>query len=98
MYYKCRYGKEPQNAILSVFFGITVFINTRGEHNPPHIHARYGEYDAAFDIAAGDQMGDFPRRQARLIQAWIEIHREDLMINWELARTTGECCRIAPLC
>ena len=83
--------------VLSVFYGITIYLNTRGEHNPPHIHAKYGEYEAAFEIASGDLIGEFPRRQTRLIQAWIEIHREDLMINWEIARSAGECSRIAPL-
>ncbi len=29
--------------VISLFFGIVIFINTRGEHNPPHIHAKYGE-------------------------------------------------------
>ncbi len=83
--------------VLSIFFGITVYLNIRGEHNPPHIHAKYGEHEAAFEIATGNLIGEFPRKQTRLVQAWIEIHREDLVLNWELARTTGEISKIPPL-
>lgn len=83
--------------VISLFFGITIFLNTRGEHNPPHIHARYGDFTAAFEIATGELVGEFPLRQTRLVQAWIEIHREDLLANWEIAKNSGECFRIEPL-
>ncbi len=83
--------------IISLFFGIVIRLNTRGEHNPPHLHAAYGGQEAAFDIATGEVIGNFPTRQTRMVQAWIEIHREDLMENWKLAVTTGECFKIDPL-
>ena len=53
------------------------------DHNPPHCHARHGEFRAMVDIVSGDLIeGKLPKRSLRLIQAWIEIHREELMANW----------------
>jgi len=83
--------------VISLFFGITVFLNTRGEHNPPHIHVRYAEYTACFDIQTCELTGEFPLKQTRLVQAWIEIHREDLLANWELVQKGEQCFRITPL-
>lgn len=43
------------------------------------------------------QKGELPKRQLRLVQAWAEIHREELSADWELAMNGEEPCRIAPL-
>jgi len=65
------------------FFGMVITMYA-DDHPPPHFHARYGEYNARFEIGSGDIMdGHFPRKQTRLIQAWIELHRDELMKNWE---------------
>ena len=84
--------------VISLFFGIVIFINTRGEHNPPHIHAKYGEAEALFRISDGVMIaGRMPKRQKRMIEVWIDIHRADLNANWELAQSTGGCFKIDPL-
>lgn len=55
-------------------------------HNLPHIHAKYQGQDASFSIIDGSLIaGEIPIAKARLVQAWIEIHREDLQADWELA-------------
>ena len=41
--------------------------------------------------------GDFPPRQLRMVQVWIDIHRDELMADWELAVAGDEPFRIAPL-
>ena len=41
--------------------------------------------------------GYFPKRQLKLILAWAEIHKDELMQNWELARNHEALYRIAPL-
>jgi hypothetical protein len=33
----------------------------------------------------------------RLVQAWIEIHQEELMADWELAANGNEIFKIDPL-
>lgn len=73
---------------ISMFYGIIIYLyffdNER--HKLPHIHARYQGQNAAFSIVDGALLsGEIPATKARLVQAWIEIHREDLLADWELA-------------
>ena len=57
-----------------------------GEHNPPHFHAYYNEYRASFSIDSFEiSNGEFPRKQTRLVQAWAELHVDELKANWKLA-------------
>ncbi|MBR3649113.1 MAG: DUF4160 domain-containing protein [Victivallales bacterium] len=83
--------------VISLFYGIIVemFYN---EHIPPHFHARHGEDRAVIDIASGDVLeGELSRRDLRLVEAWLELNRESLMANWQLAREGREMFKIAPL-
>jgi Domain of unknown function (DUF4160) len=71
---------------ISYFHGITITMYwDEGHHRHPHFHARYGEYRASFDFAGEIIVGDLPRRQLRLVQAWTELHTEELRADWELA-------------
>jgi hypothetical protein len=57
------------------------------DHHPPHFHARYGENEATIDIQNGLVLeGYLPRRQLRVVLAWTELRRDQLMQDWELAR------------
>ena len=69
------------------------------DHNPPHFHARYGDFKAMINIATGDIIeGSLPRKSLRLIQAWVEIHRDQLMANWnEGQRENPNFSSIEPL-
>ena len=52
---------------------------TRKEHNPPHIHAYYGEYEATFYIESGEIMfGSFPSSGALLVKRFIEKYKNEL--------------------
>ena len=70
--------------VLSRFFGIIVTMyHERGQHERPHFHARYGEYKASIAIDPPVVMaGSLPRRQERLVLAWAELHRDELLENW----------------
>ena len=73
---------------ISMFFGIVVslyfFDNER--HKLPHIHAKFQGADASFSVLDGALLaGSLPIAKVRLVQAWIEIHRESLMADGELA-------------
>ena len=72
---------------ISMFYGIIIRMYcSPGEHNPPHIHAYYQEFMAIVDIVTGDvSAGGLPPRQTKLVLAWVEIHKEELMADWELA-------------
>lgn len=68
------------------------------KHKIPHIHAEYQDFNASFFIEDGNILaGNFPNKQTKIVQAWIEIHKEDLMIDWKLATQGKELFRIEPL-
>jgi len=73
---------------ISMFYGIIIcmYFYDDERHNLPHIHAKYQGQDAAFSILDGELLGGkLPLSKVRLVQAWIEIHRESLLADWELA-------------
>ena len=86
--------------IISMFYGIIIrmyLIDSR-RHGVPHIHARYAESEASISISEGEVMaGELPRKQLRLVQAWIELHRDELVADWELAVSGETPYKIAPL-
>ncbi len=67
------------------------------EHNPPHFHAKYGDFEIVVEINSGVIEGKFPKRALNLVMEWYEIHQEELLQDWELIRTTGEYNKIQPL-
>lgn len=74
--------------VLSMFYGIIIrmFYYDNKQHNLPHIHIEYGEYNAVVSINEGNLIeGDFPKEKLKLVQAWIEIHKDELKANWKLA-------------
>ena len=82
---------------ISMFFGIIIRMYNSGEHNPPHFHAVYQGYNAVFDMDGELIEGDMPKRQKKLIAAWAEIHKDELLANWELAMSEQPLYKIAPL-
>lgn len=70
--------------IISLFAGIKITMNFN-EHNPPHFHAEYGRHKASILILESViSKGYLPNRQLKLVLAWCEIHKDELMQNWEL--------------
>ena len=64
----------------------------------PHIHIRYNEFKAVLRIPGGEVLeGELPSRQMKLVQAWIELHQDDLMADWHLASTGQPPFKIEPL-
>ncbi|MCB2263573.1 MAG: DUF4160 domain-containing protein [Candidatus Thiosymbion ectosymbiont of Robbea hypermnestra] len=85
---------------ISMFYGILIlmYFYDNKKHNRPHIHAEYGEYEASIAIEDGAVLsGRLPPTKLKLVQAWIEIHREDLMVNWRLAVAGEPVFKIDPL-
>ena len=85
---------------ISMFYGIIVYLyfydNER--HHLPHIHVRYQGMKASISLSDGELIeGSIPPAKLRLVQAWIEIHREELMANWELAVNGEQPFKIPPL-
>ena len=83
---------------LSRFYGITIYMYAK-DHAPPHIHARYGDDFAVFDIQTGViSDGKLPRRAQRLVQDWIELHQAELEKNWKESQSDNPSfAKIEPL-
>ena len=85
---------------ISIFYGIQIlmYFYDNDRHNLPHIHVEYQDFNAVFTIGSGELLsGTLPARQTRLVQAWIEIHREDLILDWKLAINGQDPLKIEPL-
>ena len=82
---------------ISEFFGILIVMYF-DDHNPPHFHAKYGEYDAQIEIATGQMVkGNLPKTAAKLVEQWRAQHASELKQNWELAKALQLPRPIAPL-
>ncbi|MBE5868638.1 MAG: DUF4160 domain-containing protein [Lachnospiraceae bacterium] len=71
--------------IISRFHGIVIKMYLRRkEHNPPHIHAIYGEYIGMFCLADGEMFeGDIPSKEQKLIKTFVLKYGEELLNMWE---------------
>ncbi len=86
--------------VISMFYGIIIRLYTldNTHHHLAHIHAKYAEFEASIDIENGEILaGELPRKQLRLVQAWIELHRDELKADWELAANGENPYKIEPL-
>ncbi|MGE5341690.1 MAG: DUF4160 domain-containing protein [Candidatus Omnitrophota bacterium] len=81
---------------LARFLGIVIGIFPR-EHQPPHFHAIYGEYQITVDIDTGVVHGDFPKRALRHVLEWFDLHQQELFNAWELVQEGFKPNKIAPL-
>jgi hypothetical protein len=86
--------------VISMFYGIIVslYFFDNKEHKMPHIHARYQDEEAVLGIPDGVVLaGKLNVQKLKLVQAWIEIHKDELMADWQLAVSGQEVFKIEPL-
>lgn len=85
--------------VLSTFFGIIVrmYREIGGKHNIPHIHAEYAGEEIVVALDGTILEGGIPKNRLKLLEAWMEIHREDLEANWTLLSKGEQFFRIDPL-
>ncbi|GHU94031.1 hypothetical protein FACS189479_06250 [Spirochaetia bacterium] len=82
---------------ISRFLGIIIGMYV-DDHNPPHFHVYYNEYDALITIRNLIIMeGDLPARIFRLVKEWALLHQQELMEDWDLLHRTATFNKIAPL-
>lgn len=68
------------------------------DHNPPHFHARYGDQKAVIGIEPLRLLeGALPPRAIGFVMEWAALHRQELLEDWQLARSETPLRRIAPL-
>ena len=82
------------------FFGIIIrmFSEPTTQHRRPHFHAYYQDEVAVCGIDAVEIIaGQLPRRQQRLVEAWAELHQEELLAGWERLQAGRPPLKIDPL-
>ena len=82
------------------FFGIIIrmFAEVGAPHHRPHFHALYPDTLVTFAVDPIECIGrQLPRTQQRLVEAWAEIHREELLRDWELLQSGRPPLKIEPL-
>jgi hypothetical protein len=82
---------------VSRFYGIVIKI-FYDDHNPPHFHAEYGEYEVLVNIVTlAILSGGLPARALGLVTEWASLHQRELLVAWERASQLQPPGRIAPL-
>lgn len=85
---------------ICMFYGIIIsmYFEVADKHHLPHIHVRYQGMKASFSIEDGELLaGEIPIRQHRMVQVWVDLHRDELLADWELAKSGELPFRIDPL-
>ncbi len=85
---------------ISRFFGIVIrmFVEASISHHRPHFHAYYQDHVVIIAIDIVEQIaGELPRKQLRLVEAWAELHQEELLQVWNHLQSGRPPFKIDPL-
>ncbi|MEQ6120539.1 DUF4160 domain-containing protein [Reichenbachiella sp. MALMAid0571] len=81
---------------ISRFYGIIIKMYFN-EHNPPHFHIEYQDYEAVMNIETGEVIGSISRRALNLVYDWLDQHRDELLENWKRIEERKPLNKIKPL-
>lgn len=82
---------------ISSFYGIFIWMYWE-DHNPPHFHATYNEFEILINITDFSvYAGYFPARAFGLLMEWASIHQQELLENWQLMSKSLPLKKIEPL-
>jgi len=83
-----------------MFYGLIVYMYfmDNKQHKKPHIHVKYQDQEVVVAIPDGEILGgSIPNSKMKLLQAWIELHRDELVANWQIAVSGEQPYKIEPL-
>ncbi len=86
--------------VISFFQGLIIymFYVDNKQHKLPHIHVKYNDQDAVYSIPDGNLLeGRLSTAKEKLVLAWIELRKEDLLADWQLAVAGQKVFKIDPL-
>lgn len=85
--------------VLSLFYGIIIrmYNEQGGQHHKPHIHAEYQGEEVVIGLDGEIITGQIKPDKLRMVQVWMDIHKEDLSANWALLSAGEQHFRIDPL-
>ena len=81
---------------ISRFLGIVIAMYW-DDHAPPHFHAKYGEYEVTVNINTGVVEGKFPKRALKHVLEWYDLHKDELIKNWQCCQSGESPKPIKPL-
>lgn len=85
---------------ISMFYGIIIYMYflDNKQHKKPHIHVKYQNDEVIVEIPNGQVLeGSIPNSKMKLLQAWIELHKDELVADWQLAVSGQHPYKIDPL-
>lgn len=84
---------------ITMFYGIIIYMYSENgvRHKEPHFHACYQEEEAVFSLDAHIIEGSICNSKRKLIEAWVELHKEELEANWKLLSEGQKFFKIEPL-
>ena len=74
-----------------------MFFNDNEQHHLPHIHVEYSGYNSTFSLDGNLILGTIPKKQRKLVEAWIEIHNDELYKLWSALQDGKNIFKIEPL-
>jgi hypothetical protein len=86
--------------VISMFYEIIIrlYFYDKGKHSVAHINAEYGEFEVSFEIRTGEILSSsITNKKIKLVQAWMEIHQEKLIADWNLASKGDDVFEMKPL-
>lgn len=85
--------------LISQFYGILIYIYKEigGHHKEPHIHIKYNEYEISMSIDGKILDGYLPKRQMKLLDAWYELHSDEIKASYYNFNEYGEVIKIKGL-
>jgi len=84
---------------LSMFYGIIIRMQSErgGKHHIPHIHCLYGDSEVVVSLGGEVLEGSLPSKQMKLLLAWMVLHEDELVANWNLLSEGEGYFKIDPL-
>ena len=85
--------------LISQFYGILIYIYKEigGHHNEPHIHIKYNEFEMSMNLNGKILEGKLPKKQMKLVEAWYELHQDELRASFYSYNENGEIIKIKGL-
>lgn len=59
---------------------ISMFFN---DHNPPHVHAKFGDKESLVEIQTRANQGNLNRADLAKVKTWVAANEAMLLAKWE---------------
>lgn len=81
---------------ISRFYGIVISLFWK-DHNPPHVHFTYGDYECSISVIDRVVDGQAPAKVIAKVNSWIDLHEQEILSLWEKAQSGESIGKVPPL-